>query len=391
MNEETQEQEVQQETPVQEVEQEAPQQEEQKPAYETLDDGTFKIDLDAVQQQETTDGVQSDGRVEETSQEQPDEKNEQPNEPDNEEGEGVLEKVEEEPEATEEEVLAALEPEPEVVEETPQQQLPEGVEKLVQFLDETGGTMEDYINLNRDVDKMDPVSTIREYYKKTKPYLTDDQIQRQLNKKFYYGEDAEPDEVEDKKIAFQEELFKAKEHITGQRDKYYQELKLGSKLPADAQEALKFQQENKQAREQQENLTKRFLKETDKVFNTDFKGFEYSVGDSKYRYKVGDTTKVKEFQSDLNNFVGQYLNEDGAIKDADGYHKALFTAQNADKIAQHFYEQGRADAIQNAAKEANNIDMDPRQDQSAVVTPSGNSVKVVAGDSMDKLRIKWNK
>ena len=238
---------------------------------------------------------------------------------------------------------------------------------------------------------MDPVATIREYYKQTKPYLTEEQIQRQLNKKFYYGEDAEADEVEDKKIAFQEELFKAQKHITGARDKYYNELKAGSKLSPEAREALEFYNDNKEAQSKQDKLVETFKKRTDEVFGEEFKGFDFKVGDNKYRYKVSDAAKVKDFQSDLNNFVSQFTGEDGTVTDAKGYHRAMFAAQNADKLAQHFYEQGKADAIRTGAKEANNINMDPRKDAGSVVTPSGEKVRIVSGDNMDKLRIKWNK
>ena len=354
--------------------------------YETLEDGTLKIDLDAVQIGETEEV--SVGERTPDSQEVEQEVRVESNEAD----EPVLELV------TEEQVEAALETEEEepvqeepVVETQPEVVLPENVEKLVKFMEETGGTLEDYVSLNKDVTKMDPVATIRDYYKSTKPYLTDEQINRQMNKKFHFNEDDDPDEIEDKKIAFQEELFKAQSGINAQKEKYYSELKLGSKLPAEAQEAIKYANEQQEIQKQQEQLTNAFHKETDKVFSNEFKGFDFSVGENKYRVKVGDVGKVKSFQSDLNNFVGQFLGEDGAIKDAKGYHKAMYAAQNADKLAQHFYEQGRADAIKNAAKEANNINMTPRKDAGSVLTPSGNNVKVVAGENMDKLRIRWNK
>ena len=357
---------------------------------ETLDDGTFKINLDALQERETEEIPV--GEPSGDSEEVVEGVREQSNEEAAPVEEGI-ELVTEDP-VSEEQVKEKEEPVQEVQEEIitePKVELPENVEKLVQFMEETGGTVEDYVNLNRDITKMDPVSTIREFYKQTKPYLTDDQITRQLNKKFHYTEDDDPGDIEDKKIAFQEELFKAQTNLQGQKDKYYADLKLGSKLPPEASEALNFKKTQEETLAKQDAMKQSFLKATDGVFNNDFKGFDFAVGDNKYRYKVGDVSKVKNFQSDLNNFVGQFVGEDGAIKDAGGYHKAMFAAQNADKLAQHFYEQGRADAIKNAAKEANNINMNPRQDASSVTTPSGNNVRVVSGDSMDKLRIRWNK
>ena len=357
---------------------------------QTADDGTIKIDLDAIQERETEEvpvGEQA-GTSEEVD-------------------EGVRVESDQETDVQEpaEEGLELVtedeQPQQEVAEETeneiedpiqePQIDLPEGVDKLLAFMEETGGTLEDYVNLNKDVAQMDPVSAIKEFYKETKPYLSDEQIQRQLNKKFYYdAENDDPDTIEDKKIAFQEELFKAQSHIQASKDKYYSDIKL-NRLAPEQREAVEFYETHKETQEQQTKLVDTFKQRTEQVFDDKFKGFDFKVGDNKYRYKVSDPSKVKDFQSDINNFVSQFVGDDGTVTDAAGYHRAMFAAQNADKLAQHFYEQGRADAIKNSAKEANNINMDPRKDAGSVTTPSGNNVRVVAGDSMDKLKIRWNK
>ena len=350
----------------------------------TADDGTIKIDLDALQQVqgETEESVLRDERVEDTSSE---------NEPPQEET-PVLEVVEEQPAPVETETPVQEVVEEEQIEESPKVELPENVDKLVKFMEETGGTLEDYVNLNKDLSKMDPVSTIREYYKQKYPHYDDARIDRKMNKSFLFDqENDDPDAIQEKQDAFQDELHTAQNYLQKKKDEYYSDLKLGSKLTPEAQEAIRFTNEQKQTLEQQQAMKQSFLKETDKVFTNDFKGFDFKVGEKTYRYNVNDSVKVKEFQSDLNNFVGQFLDDNGQIANAKGYHKAMFAAQNVDKIAQHFYEQGRAEAIKNAAKEANNINMDPRQDASSVTTPSGNNVRVVAGNSMDKLRINWKK
>ena len=367
------------------------------------DDGVYKVNLDepliptedAVQEQQTEEvPVQPEAEGSEAVSETPD--SESP-----EEVEAPLELIAEEETPLEKDEEANIDqgrveqqhetaaPPPQQ-EEVPQVQLPENVEKLIQFMDETGGTVEDYVALNRDVSQLDNISLLREYYKKSKPFLSDDQITRQLNKKFFYDEDADPDEIEDKKIAFQEELFKAQKSFEDNKKKYYADLKLNKQNSIDPeyQQAYEGWNNYQQQLQQSQQLEQDFKAKTANVFNDEFKGFEYKVGENKYRYKVNDRDKVRDFQSDITNFVQQFLGEDGSVADAAGYHKALFAAQNADKLANHFYEQGRADAIKEAAKEAKNIDMSPRQDASAIVTPSGQKFRVVSGDSSNKLRIK---
>ena len=136
-------------------------------------------------------------------------------------------------------------------------------------------------------------------------------------------------------------------------------------------------------------MQKDFMSKTEDVFSDDFKGFDFSVGKNKYRFKVENPLDVKEFQSDIKNFANEFIGKDGTVADAKGYHKALFAGRNADKIANHFYDQGRADAIKEQAKLSKNIDMSPRADNTNIISSSGQNVKVVSGDDSSKLRIKW--
>ena len=282
-------------------------------------------------------------------------------------------------------------PKEEIIQEE-KQILPENVDKLVKFMEETGGTVEDYVNLNKDLSKLDNTTLLREYYKTTKPHLDTDDVDFLFNKNFAYDEEADdPSEVKAKKLAFKEELYNAQNYFTGAKEKYYADLKLSKQNNVDPeyQKAMEFYQESQQQTEKHENLQKTFVDKTEKVFNDEFKGFDFKVGENKYRFKVDDTKKVKEFQSNITNFVNQFLDEKGAVGDAKGYHKALFTAQNADKIANHFYEQGRADAVRDAEKKSKNINMEPRKDASSIVTSGGEKIRVVSGTASDKLRIKW--
>ena len=271
--------------------------------------------------------------------------------------------------------------EPEVV-------LPENVEKLVKFMEETGGSVEDFVLLNRDLSKYNDGDLLREYYKQSKPWDSQE-VSEYMEDNFSYEEDDDPREIRSKKRAFKEELFNAKKFLEGNKEKYYADLKLKKQtdVPQEYQEALEYYNTYQQNAESSKQLTESFLQKTDNVFSQDFKGFDFQVGDNKYRYKVNNVNDTKTQQSDINNFVKPFLDDNGQISDAKGYHKALFTARNADKLAEHFYEQGRADALRQSAKDAKNINMDPRH-EGVIKTASGQKFKVVSGDSSSKLRMK---
>ena len=259
-------------------------------------------------------------------------------------------------------------------------------------MEETGGTLEDYAKLNRDYSKVDNVSLLQEYYEYTKPHLDKEDINFLMDKNFAYDtETDDPSDIKAKQLAFKEEVFKAQELLRTSKDKYYTDLKLRKQENIDPQykEALEFYNTSKQYQEQANTAQEAFIKQTNTVFNEEFKGFDFKVGENKYRFKVDNPGKLKEFQSDISNFLNHYTNDDGTVSNIHDYHKAIFSAQHADKLANHFYEQGRADAIKDAAKKAKNINMDPRQESSTVTTNSGDRIRVVSGDSSDKLRIKW--
>ena len=303
-----------------------------------------------------------------------------------------LELVTEEPEKE----IKQEKPKPPVEEKILQEEkpnnLPEGVENLLQFMNETGGTLEDYAKLNRDYSKIDNISLLKEYYEFTKPHLDQNDIKFLMDKNFSYDEEADdPSDIKAKQLAFKEELYNAKTMLDNAKQKYYRDLKLRKQndIPKQHQEALEYYNTSKQQQERSTLAQKDFLKETNKVFNEEFKGFDFKVGENKYRVKIDDPAKIKESQLDIKNFLNNYSDKSGKFKDIGSYHKAIYAAQNADKLANHFYEQGRADAIRESAKKAKNINMDPRQEASSITTKSGDRIRVVSGDSSDKLRIKW--
>lgn len=377
-------------------------------SYGLQDDGVYKVNLDkpptpkedAIQEQETESVSVGDGA--EDSPEVDEQVREQDTKEENEKEEVVddspLQLVNDEPQEEEEKQEVQKEIQQETKQELKQEEqkvvLPENVEKLVQFMEETGGTVEDYVNLNRDISKMDNTTLLREYYKNTKPHLDADDVDFLFNKNFAYDEETDdPSEVKAKQLAFKEELYNAQNYFNSSREKYYADLKLRKQesVAPEYAEAMEYYNNSKQQSEEYNNLQKEFIEKTNKVFNDNFKGFDFKVGENKYRFKVDNTEKVKQYQSDISNFINEFLGDDGSVADAAGYHRALFAAKNADKIANHFYEQGRADAVKEAAKQAKNINMDPRSDNSTIKTEYGDKIRVVSGNSSDKLRIKWNK
>ena len=271
--------------------------------------------------------------------------------------------------------------------------LPENLQKVVDFMEETGGTLEDFVNLNQDFSSYDDMTVLREYYKQTKSHLTSEEIEFLIEDNFSFDEEVDEErDIKKKKIALKEQVASAKSHLDGQKSKYYEEIKAGSRLTPEQKKAMDFfNRYNKESEETQkvaEKQTKTFLNKTKDVFNDKFKGFEYNVGEKRYRFNVKNAAEVKETQSDIQNFVKKFLNENNEMSDAKGYHKSLFTAMNPDAIANHFYEQGKADALKQSVAKSKNINMDPRQSFSNDNT-SGAKYRVIDNESPNfKFKIK---
>jgi len=374
---------------------------------EKTDDGVIRVDLrnfkeeqeDAVPEQETDAGDAVVGESEdEASSEAVVEEVQEPSEteePVQAEEQPVLEEI------TEEEVQEQAEDLADEVEEAIAEQqesgveLPENIQKVVDFMNDTGGTLEDYVRLNQDYSQVNEAQLLREYYETTKPHLDREDIDL-LMEDFAYDEELDDEkEVRKAKLAFKEEVAKAKNHLETQKSKYYEEIKAGSRLTPEQQKAVEFfnryNKENEETTRIAEKQKKTFLKRTDEVFSNEFKGFEYNVGDKKYRFNVKDASQVKNAQSDINNFVKKFLDENNNMKDAKGYHKSLFTAMNADAIANHFYEQGKADALKESIARSKNVNMDPRKSHEPVTDAKGFKVRAISGDDTSRLKVKIRK
>ena len=369
-----------------------------KPSVKTKSNETYKVDLgkkeeikeeikeevkDAVQTQETNDSnVIVEEKKDETSSKE------------------VVEEIRSTPEKTvESPILEIIEDETKKVENEYKEavrdekvlgkQLPENIEKLVSFMEETGGNVEDYVRLNRDYSNIDDNALLREYYKNTKSHLNQEEIDFIMEDNFFYDEDMDEErDIKKKKLAFKEEIAKAKNFLEETKSKYYDEIKLRPGVTQEQQKAMDFF--NRYNKEQQiaEKHHESFKNKTNSYFTDNFEGFDFDLGEKKFRYKISNANDVAEKQSNLNTFVKKFLNKEGEVVDTVGYHKAIYAAENADTIANHFYEQGKADAVKNMMAKSKNITNEPRPQANGDMFINGLKVRAITGADSSKLKIK---
>ena len=289
------------------------------------------------------------------------------------------------------EAPAAVSEQKEVLSETKAQELPEGVDKLIKFMEETGGTVEDYARLNADYSNVDNNTLLREYYKTSKPHLDSEDVNLLLED-FTWDEEVDEDrDIRKKKIAYKEEVAKAKNFLEQTKSKYYEEIKLRPGVTQEQQKATDFFNRYNEEQKRNEAVREGFINTTKDYFSNDFKGFDFKLGEKKVRYGIKDPESTADNQKDLTDFVGTFLDKNGQMKDPAGYHKAIYAARNADTMATHFYEQGRADAIKDQIAKSKNITTEPRQTAPGDVFVNGLKVKAVSGLDSSKLKIRTKK
>ena len=371
-----------------------------RPRKLTSQNETVKVDLnkkeeetkqDAVQEQ-TTDEVlvRDEPKVsEEVSKENIEETTEKPTEESKEEEVEVISPISEVTEEEVKEIKKESTSQDPVVE---QRQLPENIEKLIQFMEETGGTVEDYVRVNADYSNVDNDTLLREYYKRTKPHLDSEEISFIMEDNFSYDEEVDEErDIRKKKLAYKEEIAKAKDFLEGLKSKYYEEIKLRPGTTQEQQKAMDFFNRYNEEQQMVQEQHSRFKSKTKNFFNQEFKGFDFNVGEKKFRYGVNNTDEVANNQSDLTNLIGKFLDNKGEVKDYNGYHKAIYAAQNADTIANHFYEQGKADAVKDMMAKSKNISNEPRATSTGDVYINGLKVKAISGVDSSKLKLRINK
>ena len=292
-------------------------------------------------------------------------------------------------EITEEEVKPVVEQ----TEDKVKVSLPEGVDKLVKFIDETGGDLQDYVRLNADYSTVDDKALLKEYYKKTKPHLDDEEIDFVMEENFLYDEDLDDErDIKLKKLAQKEEVSKARSFLDNLKDKYYEEIKSRPTQSNEQRKAMDFFNRYKEGEQQAEESRSLFKSKTKDFFQNDFKGFDFNLGEKKFRYGVSNSDSIAETQSSINNILGKFLDDKGNVKQFDEYHKAMYAAQNVDKIASHFYDQGKADAIKDVSVKSKNITGEtPRQTSNDSLFINGLKVKAVNGIDSSKLKVNKNK
>jgi hypothetical protein len=270
--------------------------------------------------------------------------------------------------------------------------LPENIEKLVSFMEETGGDINDYVRLNTDYSKIDENTLLREYYKNTKPHLDDEEISFIMEDTFKVDEDLDEErDIKKKKLAYKEEIAKAKNFLESTKSKYYDEIKLRPGVTQEQQKAMDFFNRYNENKKLAADKHEQFVRTTKEYFTKDFKGFEFNLGDTKFKYNINNTDEVIDQQSDLEKFVGKFLNKEGRIEDHVGYHKAMYAARNADTIAKHFYEQGKADAVKDVVNKSKNIETASRPQNNEDIFINGFKVKAISGVDSSKLKIKTKK
>jgi hypothetical protein len=273
--------------------------------------------------------------------------------------------------------------------EQPVSNLPENVDKLIEFMKDTGGTVEDYVTLNKDYSKYDDKLLVREYYKKTRPHLNDEEINFVMQDNFSFDEEVDEERfVRKQKLAYKEEVAKAKNFLEQMKSKYYDEIKLRPSVTNEQKKAMDFFQRYNQ--EQQQITAKRneFVNNTKNYFQEQFKGFEFNVGEKAFRYSVSNPQDMINNQTDVSKFISKFTDKEGNITNMEDYHKAIYAARNADRLAQHFYEQGKADATRDVIAKSKNINNEARPVATESIMPNGWKVKAITGVDSSKLKIK---
>tara|TARA_R100001443_G_scaffold495_2_gene2068 strand:+ start:223 stop:1329 length:1107 start_codon:yes stop_codon:yes gene_type:complete len=274
-------------------------------------------------------------------------------------------------------------------------ELPQDVAAYLDYKEKTGRGINDYVKLNRDFNSMNEESLLKEYYLATEQALDEEDLDIFLSEFDFDAEVDEEKEVKKIKLAKKKAIAKAKKFFNEQKEMYKQPLEsrtVGvSKEDKEALEA--YQQYVKKSKTYEEETNKKrdwFLTKTKEVFN-DFKGFDFKINEDKVvSYKPTNVEELKESNSDVNKFFTKFMNKEGLLEDAKGFHKALTIAQNPERFAKFFYEQGLSDATEDVTRKIKNVNMSDRKTPE-IAKKDGVQIRALNQSSGRGLRIKSKK
>jgi hypothetical protein len=276
------------------------------------------------------------------------------------------------------------------------EELPEDVATFLKYKKETGRGLNDFMSLNKNYDEVPEDQLLAEYYLDKNPHLDKDDVDFKLKDSFGTDEYSEESDVKSKQIAKKEELAKARKYFNDQKSQYQTPVESTEPWVSEEDkknyEAYKNKsQEDESYLEDSKKKSAFFSEKTNELFNDSFEGFKFNVNDNEYVYKPAEASKLKETQSDINNFIGMHLNEDGYVADAESYHKSLAVAMNPESFAKYFYEQGKADAVTDDAKKSKNIDMGNVRSAPETVSTGGMKITSVDSSHGNGLKIRSKK
>jgi hypothetical protein len=271
----------------------------------------------------------------------------------------------------------------EVLTQKEKAELPEDIRKLMEF------GVDNYLKINRDWDSENDATILKEYYKQTKPHLDDEDIAYLLEEEYSYDEDVDDErDIKKKKVLLKEELFRAKGYLNDLKEQYKVDLGSNStEVTEDYKKAFNFYQEYTETSKKEAEIAQQksnvFLDKTNRLFNSEFKGFEFNLGDKKQVFKPSDVLETKNAQSDISGVISKHLDENGYLKDEHQYHKALAMFRDPDGFAKFFYEQGKSDATDTVIKDAKNIQMSVRDNKDVTPKGDGPKMRVVSSDDFE--------
>jgi hypothetical protein len=276
--------------------------------------------------------------------------------------------------------------------------IPEDVAAYLEYRKKTGRSFADYSKLNRDFGAMDEKQLLREYYSATEDSLDAEDIDYMMDDFSYDVDMDEENVIKKKKVAFKKEIGKAKKFFNSQKEMYKEPLESSTASFSQEQkeqleayntyvkDANTFDEEAKRKRDW-------FLNKTDEVFHNEFKGFDFKIGEDKTVtfLPTKNVDEIKRLNSDSSNLFKRFIDEEtGLVSDAQGYHRAVSVAQNPERFAKFFYEQGQADATTDVTKKMKNVNMSTRN-APQVTKKDGMTIRAINPSEGRGLKIRSNK